>query len=78
MGFTAKPESITVIGIFASPNAVFVIIAGVGLPSGVAGMESMHLHLPKCMYSASAAGVNFINSVFAPAIVNPGIVAVSV
>ena len=30
------------------------------------------------MNSASAAGVNFVNSVFAPAIVSPGIVAVSV
>jgi hypothetical protein len=62
----------------AISSAVFVIIAGVGLPSGVAGIESIHLHFPKWIYSASAAGVNFVSSVFAPAIVSPGIVAVSV
>jgi hypothetical protein len=46
MGFILDPESTIDIGIFDKSNAVFEIIAGVGFPSGVAGIVSIHLHLP--------------------------------
>ena len=77
-GLCALPASMIIFGIFAIPSAALVISAGVGLPSGVAGISSMDMHLPYRRNSASAAGVYFASSGVAPAMVIPGIVHVSV
>src|SRR5690606_7454916 len=45
-GLILAPASTTKRGISAALSAALVIRAGVGLPSGVAGTASMHLHLP--------------------------------
>src|SRR5688572_26916051 len=52
--------------------------AGVGLPSGVAGIASMQLQRPRYRNSASAGEVYFTSSAFAPAAVIPGISLVTV
>src|SRR5690606_37790314 len=51
---------------------------GVGIPSGVTGTPSIHVHLPKNKSSMSAAGVRSQASGLAPAADRPGIFAVSV
>jgi hypothetical protein len=45
-GFILTPESTTIKGMLPIFNIVFVMIAGVGFPSGVAGTPFIHLHLP--------------------------------
>jgi len=64
--YRANPEPITVIGI--NPSAVFSIIVKVGLPSGVLEWNLYTRIFQNKVCTCIAAGVNFINSVFAPAI----------
>src|SRR5215213_4926619 len=77
-GLTFAPPSTTRRGILANCNAVRVMSAGVGLPSGVAGTTSMHLQCPQYRNSASAGDVYFTSSAFAPATVSPEISLVAV
>jgi len=73
-----NPPLITNMGMDESLMADMVTMPGVGIPSGVTGTPSMHLHLPKNSSSMSAAGVKSHASGLAPAADRPGIFAVSV
>jgi hypothetical protein len=45
-GFTFVPASTIRKGMSANSRAALVIMAGLGFPSGVAGILLRHLHLP--------------------------------
>jgi len=63
---------------FINFNDALVMIAGVGIPSGVTGMTSVLNGLPVTKYSTSSAGVCSVASGDAPAMLMPGIVDVNV